>query len=153
MNVGNYREKDMVKGEFLEILRSQLSGQMQEDKVAAHVRYYQDYIEAQVRGGRPEAEVLRELGDPRLIAKTLLDTDTGEAVYQEYQSYTENQENENTSKSHRKLDLSTWYGRVIVIVLAALVIIGLLVVIGTILPFVIVGGLVLYLFSKFRKSR
>ena len=67
----------MNRQEFLENLRSQLVGQMQEGKAAAHLRYYEDYIQSQVRGGRSEQEVLEELGDPRLIAKTLIDTDDG----------------------------------------------------------------------------
>ena len=67
----------MNRKEFLEILRSQLAGQMQEGKAAAHIRYYEDYIQSQVRGGRSEQEVLQELGDPHLIAKTLIDTDDG----------------------------------------------------------------------------
>ena len=81
----------MNRSEFLETLRSQLTGQMHEGKVAAHVRYYEDYIQAQVRGGRSEQEVLAELGDPRLIARTLLDTDpdTGQENYEEYSTYTD----------------------------------------------------------------
>ena len=63
----------MNRKEFLEILRSQLAGQMQEGKAAAHIRYYEDYIQSQVRGGRSEQEVLQELGDPHLIAKTLIE--------------------------------------------------------------------------------
>ena len=39
----------MNRKEFLEILRSQLAGQMQEGKAAAHIRYYEDYIQSQVR--------------------------------------------------------------------------------------------------------
>ena len=62
----------MNRTEFLDTLRSQLSGQMHEGKVAAHVRYYEDYIQSQVRSGRDEQQVLDELGDPRLIARTLL---------------------------------------------------------------------------------
>lgn len=56
----------MNRTEFLDTLRSQLSGQMHEGKVAAHVRYYEDYIQSQVRSGRDEQQVLDELGDPRL---------------------------------------------------------------------------------------
>ena len=41
-----------------------MSGQMHEGKVAAHVRYYEDYIQSQVRSGRDEQQVLDELGDP-----------------------------------------------------------------------------------------
>ena len=79
----------MNRKEFLEILRGQLAGQMQEGKAAAHIRYYEDYIQSQVRGGRSEQEVLQELGDPHLIAKTLIDTDDGSTQedYGEYSSY------------------------------------------------------------------
>ena len=79
----------MNRKEFLEILRSQLAGQMQEGKAAAHIRYYEDYIQSQVRGGRSEQEVLQELGGPHLIAKTLIDTDDGSTQedYGEYSSY------------------------------------------------------------------
>ena len=49
----------MNRKEFLEILRSQLAGQMQEGKAAAHIRYYEDYIQSQVRGGRSEQRYCR----------------------------------------------------------------------------------------------
>lgn len=62
----------MSRREFLEVLRGQLSGQMTQGRAAAHVRYYEDYIQSQVRNGRSESDVLAELGDPRLIAKTLM---------------------------------------------------------------------------------
>ena len=72
----------MNRNEFLTILRNQLAGQMQEGKAEAHIRYYEDYIQSQVRKGRTEEDVLGELGDPRLIAKTLIETDRIRAVFQ-----------------------------------------------------------------------
>ncbi|URW87338.1 DUF1700 domain-containing protein [Blautia wexlerae] len=113
----------MNRKEFLEILRSQLAGQMQEGKAAAHIRYYEDYIQSQVRGGRSEQEVLQELGDPHLIAKTLIDTDDGSTQedYGEYSSYGSSYGNE-TELPHQQekrwkkvIDLSTWHGRAVVI--------------------------------------
>ena len=84
----------MNRTEFLDTLRSQLSGQMHEGKVAAHVRYYEDYIQSQVRSGRDEQQVLDELGDPRLIARTLLDTDVdnGQLDYEEYSTYSDDKQ-------------------------------------------------------------
>ena len=117
----------MNRKEFLEILRSQLAGQMQEGKAAAHIRYYEDYIQSQVRGGRSEQEVLQELGDPHLIAKTLIDTDDGSTQedYGEYSSYGSSYGNE-TELPHQQekrwkkvIDLSTWHGRAVVIAAAA----------------------------------
>ena len=47
----------MNRKEFLEILRSQLAGQMQEGKAAAHIRYYEDYIAGSTAGtGRPASD-------------------------------------------------------------------------------------------------
>ena len=66
----------MNKKEFLDILYEQLSGQMPEGNVAAHVQYYRNYIEEEQRKERSEDDILNELGDPRLIARTLLDTDS-----------------------------------------------------------------------------
>ena len=117
----------MNRKEFLEILRSQLAGQMQEGKAAAHIRYYEDYIQSQVRGGRSEQEVLQELGDPHLIAKTLIDTDDGSTQedYGEYSSYGSSYGNE-TELPHQQekrwkkvIDLSTWHGKAVVIAAAA----------------------------------
>ncbi|MDO4339886.1 MAG: DUF1700 domain-containing protein [Eubacteriales bacterium] len=147
----------MNKSEFLETLRTQLSGQMQEGKAAAHVRYYEEYIETQVRDGQSESEVLSKLGDPRLIAKTLLDTDSEadqqpHAKQQGY-SYQEDRgsQSDSVKKRHYKLDLSTWYGKLAVIAIAALVIVLLIFIVGTLLPILIVVSIVLYLISHFRK--
>ncbi|MDC7289615.1 DUF1700 domain-containing protein [Blautia schinkii] len=150
----------MDRTQFLETLRSQLIGQMHEGKVAAHVRYYEDYIQSQVRGGRSEAEVLAQLGDPRLIAKTLLDTDAdyGGEVYEDEQSYSgrgaysdsESGQGRVDRRSY-KLDLSTWYGKAIVIVIAVAAIIALVTIIGAVLPFFIILGIILFVISRLRR--
>ena len=54
----------MNKKEFLDILYEQLSGQMPEGNVAAHVQYYRNYIEEEQHKGRSEGDILNELGDP-----------------------------------------------------------------------------------------
>ena len=123
----------MNKKEFLDTLREALSGSMQEGKTAAHIRYYQDYIDRQIRNGRSEKEVLDELGDPRLIAKTLLDTDGDTKAYGEYEE-------------------STWYGKALVIFLAALVILALLVIAGVLIPIFLVVAAVAFILSILRKS-
>lgn len=153
----------MSRREFLEILRGQLSGQMAQGKAAAHVRYYEDYIQSQVRSGRSEAEVLAELGDPRLIARTLIDTDDGREVYDEagyaeesYGSddYADNRNGNAAGKTRSfKLDLGTWYGKAIVIAIAVIIVILLATVLVAVAPFVITFGMVLYLISWFKKRR
>ena len=153
----------MSRREFLEVLRRQLSGQMAQGRAAAHVRYYEDYIQSQVRSGRSESDVLAELGDPRLIAKTLIDTDDSAAVYDESgyseesygaDDYADNGTESSAGKARSfKLDLSTWYGKAIVIAIAALIVILLTTVLVAVAPFLITFGVVLYLISWYRKKK
>ena len=69
----------MGKQEFLEKLRQALNGRVSADIVAENIRYYEEYINIEVRKGRSEEEILAQLGDPRLIARTIVQThgDTG----------------------------------------------------------------------------
>ena len=67
----------MNKQEFVDRLRMALNGRVSPGLVMDNVNYYQDYINTEIRKGRTEEEVLESLGDPRLIARTLLDTETG----------------------------------------------------------------------------
>ena len=133
----------MSRREFLEVLRGQLSGQMTQGRAAAHVRYYEDYIQSQVRNGRSESDVLAELGDPRLIAKTLIDTDDSAAVYDE-SGYSE--------ESYGADDYAD-NGTAIVIAIAALIVILLTTVLVAVAPFLIIFGIVLYLISWYRKKK
>lgn len=148
-------EYDMDRSEFIEILRNQLTGQMQEGRAAAHVRYYEDYIQSQICGGRTEAEILAELGDPRLIAKTLIDTNVedGTDTYDDYQEYSGNEENRNPSVKKHRIDLSTWYGKTLVIICAAAAVVALITIIGTVLPFFIIFAAVVYFLSWLKKRR
>jgi uncharacterized membrane protein len=69
------------KQEFLDKLRTALAGEVSSKLVSDNVRYYDDYIVTQIRMGKSEEEVLGELGDPRLIAHTIIDMNqTGDSV-------------------------------------------------------------------------
>lgn len=62
----------MDKLEFLDRLRMTLNGSVPARVVEENVNYYENYINSQVRMGYEESEVLRSLGDPRLIAKSII---------------------------------------------------------------------------------
>lgn len=61
----------MTKQQFLDGLYSALNGKIDESLIKENIDYYRDYIDSQVRMGRTEEEVVRQLGDPRLIAKSI----------------------------------------------------------------------------------
>lgn len=64
----------MNKLEFINRLRAALNGRISPEQVAENVNYYEDYINTQIRMGRSEQDVLATLGDPRLIARTIIET-------------------------------------------------------------------------------
>lgn len=141
----------MDRTEFLNTLRSQLAGQMHEGKVAAHVRYYEDYIQSQVRSGRNEQDVLAELGDPRLIARTLLDTDVdnGQLDYEEYSTYSEDSGNpQDFGKEHVHVwRFDTWYSKLLGVVLLLIVVFLLFHILVAVLPFFAVLAVILFIVS------
>lgn len=79
----------MNRQEFVERLRAALSGRLPSAMVADNVNYYEDYINVEIRKGRTEEDVLTMLGDPRLIAKTIIQANAGAGdVYNAADSYT-----------------------------------------------------------------
>ncbi|MDE7266190.1 MAG: DUF1700 domain-containing protein [Lachnospiraceae bacterium] len=61
----------MNREEFLRQFREALEGKVSERIISENVTYYRNYINQQINSGKSEEEVLRELGDPRLLAKTI----------------------------------------------------------------------------------
>ncbi len=70
----------MTKQDFLEGLRAALSGKIGAGLITENINYYDDYINTQMRMGRTEADVVRGLGDPRLIAKSIAEANKHAAV-------------------------------------------------------------------------
>ena len=64
----------MNKQQFIEALRIALNGNVSPTLVEENISFYEDYINTEIRCGKSEDEVLRALGDPRLIARTIIST-------------------------------------------------------------------------------
>lgn len=62
----------MTRVEFLQELRIALQGKISQSRVNEYLQYYENYIMEESRKGKSEEQVIIELGDPRLIAKTLI---------------------------------------------------------------------------------
>jgi len=67
----------MDKQDFLEKLTLALTGQVLRSVIEENVSYYNQYIADEVRKGKPESQVLEELGDPRLIARSIIEANGG----------------------------------------------------------------------------
>lgn len=65
----------MTKQEFLETLGKILKRELSETETQENLHYYDSYIAQECAKGKTEQQVLEELGDPRLIARTILQVD------------------------------------------------------------------------------
>ncbi len=63
----------MSKREFLNKLNEFLSYELPASIVREKLSFYSDYIDREVSSGKSTAEVLDGLGDPQLIARTIID--------------------------------------------------------------------------------
>lgn len=128
----------MNKEEFLRVLREKLTGEMDEQQILSHIRYYDQYISDKAVNGKSEEAVIEMLGDPRLIARTLIETK--EASGGSYETYGEQSsaQSGNTSQKKHWLDLSTWYGKAIVILIAVGIIALVVTVLSALLPILVV---------------
>ena len=155
----------MSREEFLRGLQSALSGEVPPTIVRDNLRYYDDYIRAQMQKGRDEEQVMEELGDPRLIARTIIDTTpgAGEGGFEEYRSFssfgygssgsedqtvTDSQTSSGRSAEHGTFrqnmggnihyyDLNKWYWKLLGIVALILIVMLMLMLIGGFLSIVI----------------
>ncbi len=160
----------MNKSEFLEILQQQLNGEMPANEIYSNIHYYDEYIEREIASGKSEEEVLGQLGDPRLIAKTLIDADEVSPYYNETyeetsysygsndynryeQNYTANDSQEMPSHRAHHLDLTTWHGKLLLILGAAVVLFLLITVLSALLPFAIVATLIWLVISSFKRRQ
>ncbi len=155
----------MNKREFLDILRQSLSGEVDNQSIEENSRYYDGYISAQTL--EEEAEIIDRLGDPRLIAKTIIEADKASKEKNvknwsesNYQRYTAGEEEEYSSNSteHSKNFFFTnmkWYHKLIAILVIILFFVLIAIigrfVIATIFTFGLPILLILLVMSLFRK--
>ena len=77
----------MNKLQFVEQMRRSLSSIDDYTYVNDTIAYYENYIESQIRMGKSEQQVMQELGDPRLIAKSIVASHMTEDESQDNHAY------------------------------------------------------------------
>ena len=162
----------MNKQEFVDRLRMALNGRVSPGLVMDNVNYYEDYINTEIRKGRTEEEVLESLGDPRLIARTIIQTNGsdnrsgyrntvyGNGEYREaagqnlYHSYTEDAENGYGKHQNKVADalskLPGWAWLILGILVVVLIFSAVLSVLSFLAPVLIPIVVVLFLVKLFR---
>ncbi len=64
----------MTRHAFISGLREALTGEIPPEEIEENIRFYNNYIDQELRKGRSEEDIFAELGDPRLIARTIMET-------------------------------------------------------------------------------
>ena len=125
----------MNRHEFMGGLREALTGEIPEPVIEENIRFYNSYISDEMEKGRSEADIFAELGDPRLIARTIAETwqsdDTSfDNAGQNYRSFDEGLNTNRgsgekrgpfVSVNGRSFDTGKWYVRAIPIVILLLI--------------------------------
>ena len=65
----------MNQHEFLAQLKIALENELNEQDVKENLAFYKNYIQSEMQKGIPEEEVVAQLGDPWVIAKTVIMTE------------------------------------------------------------------------------
>lgn len=130
-------------------LRNSLTGRVSIDVVNDNVKFYENYIYSEVAKGKTEEEVLQSLGDPRLLAKTILTSHSAEEdrvhTYSGFYDATEDNTYtyQESSSSYEEDNRQRSYGRTTVIpawlvwVIVIAVLVFVIAAIGSILSIVL----------------
>ena len=144
----------MTKNDFLDKLRLALNGKVSASLVQENMTYYNEYIDAQIRMGRSEQEVMEMLGDPRLIAKTIVETNGTETVeessYSNRTSYDEASYGVLENEPSIRTTIPGWLWTIIVILIIICLISFVFSVVSFLLPIVLPALIVLFVVKLFR---
>lgn len=138
-------------------LQRALAGGVNSSQVAENVRYYQDYIDAEIRKGRSETDVLSGLGDPRLLAKSIIEANKRagyiEGTNQNFdEERQEDSARESMGASGAAVRMPGWL-IILIVTVVALIIIGLIFRMISFLAPVIIPVLIVVLIYNFIRSR
>lgn len=138
----------MNKQEFLNILRISLNGKIGYSSVEEHISFYENYINTQIRLGKREQDVLDELGDPRLIARSILEAANAEETIENNM-----RDQKETDRSERKkFRLPVWFWIFIIVFFIVLILCAVFSILWSLLPIILPVFLVFVLINVIRKS-
>lgn len=140
----------MTKREFLKELKEILSEQLPANQVEEHVSYYMNYIQEQQKNGNSEEEILHQLGSPRLIARTILDTVSDKKEYSR-DFYEQSSQNMESKKAGLPDKYKKYLHIGIAVVILFLVISSVMSLLSFLLPILLPVILVFVVISIFRK--
>jgi len=149
----------MTKEEFLSTLRGRLTGNMSQAEVESHIAFYASYIDEQLGIGKTMEDIINDIGEPRIIAKTLMGSgSSGPTVVIDDDNYGRYSEGEsdaekNTSSTGSKIKrtaiiAAVIIGALVIIGLVVSLVLGLLWILAPVILCVVIIGVVLKMVNK-----
>lgn len=133
----------MTRNEFLGKLKEALENDLNGRIVQENMEYYNSYITGEVSKGRSEEEVTAELGDPWMIARSIIDmaesAQGGQDGYEQQeeprrqsssQRYEQSYQTGNNAPHIHMLGLDTWWKKLLLVLGIAGVVLIVVAVIG-----------------------
>lgn len=146
----------MRQEEFLKSFQEALTGKVSDRIIQENVNYYRSYVEREISNGKTEKEVLQMLGDPRLLAKTIEESNkfaNGDESYTTDQSgwsFQGNRAGQNAQEQNNDIKkivrIQGWLGLVITVIILIAVVSLVFSVISFLAPVILVAavGLLIY---------
>ncbi|MFP3155875.1 DUF1700 domain-containing protein [Lachnospiraceae bacterium ZAX-1] len=156
----------MAKEEFLHELQVALQREIPQAQLNEQLHYYDNYIMEESRKGRSESQVIEDLGNPRLIAKTLIDTanttkESNQTAYEEDFTKDNGKKRFHADFSKEggfdirfgKFRLNAWYAKVLLILALVLIVFLMVQLVAFLLPFVVPILLLVFILSYVLRKR
>ncbi|MFI3214492.1 MAG: DUF1700 domain-containing protein [Eubacteriales bacterium] len=142
----------MKKQEFLNQLQKSLSGEVEQSEVNSTMAFYREYLNDQVKQGYSEAEVLEKLGDPRLLAKTIIETSDKKSQFQSHDRGYEEVDSDDSygNYKNKKIKLPNWLFSLIIIVLILIFLSLVFTILRIFLPYILLALGAAYIYHWIR---
>jgi len=135
----------MNKIEFIEQMRRSLSSIDDYTYVNDTIAYYENYIESRIRMGKSEEQVMEELGDPRLIAKSICASHAAEdeapdgAYHTDENSFGRKAAQTVLNLNGRLIQMPSWLMKILSVLLAVVIFVLLFTVLRILSPFIMLA--------------
>ncbi len=131
---------------FIEQMRRSLASIDDYTFVNDTIAYYENYIESQIRMGKTEEQVMQELGDPRLIAKSIVASHVTDDAAQEtegYGAYKAHDDNRGMrtiiNLNGRLMNMPSWLLKILTFLVVIVVVVLLFTILKVLSPIIILA--------------
>lgn len=115
----------MTRTAFIKELRKALSATLNSKDVLEHIDYYEEFFDMEIKKGKEESEIIEQLGNPRLLAKSILEASGGSRSQSSYESCASDEQIYSRKGNRARIGFARWF-MLFIMILIIFVVIGIL---------------------------